>query len=586
MLNINKKSKPILMSILLSLFASQVFSIEEKKLSFIQRHNVLTSCALGLTSTLLYFIYQSYKQPENGSDIKNGSDTKKSNIKKSCIIGVCTGLCSGLLIAATSGQQATSSSQKKQPENLPAPEETLEAIMKYAVDYAKPMTVPTKDDLSMLNFSILHDSLCHNLAQTTSSPLSSADAKLIMKKIKSIIDKKVNDSINDRSVGAFIGNALGDAIGAPLEFIEANHEDPKPKLENVLKNSQLSYMNAFNKFKTKPGQWTDDFSMALCLADSLITNPTGYNGSDCRTRYCNWWQGGYNNAFRFDEKRENRHSIGLGGNISKSIDAIVKNHAGKDASVVPALFDTTGNDAGNGSIMRNSPIAIRFLSDMETALKASIEQSLGTHPGGDAAVCCAFMTYITIKAINKDEKDTNISAFLDKTIQLFLNEFPTYLEEIKISSINQEDLKTSFITLSRLLNSASPSQKEALWNWKAHTLPIKETLNARGSKYNGYPVNAGYLGSYCMDGIAMALWALNTSTSFETAIIRCVNLLGDADSTGAICGQIAGAFYGYTSMKKEPITGCAINNMSKWDPYNEIILRGLMLCSLSKKTTK
>ncbi len=541
--------------------------------SFFATHKKKIIYAVGIVGVITtYYLIKSQKSKEK--------DTTNNDCLISSVVGsILAGITYCLL-----GNSKEQASDKSKPDTLK--EETLEAIMKYAIDYAKPIAVPTQDNLSMLEFSILLDSLRHNLTQTTSGSLSDTDKKSLIQKTKSIIDVWINDPITNRSIGALVGNALGDSIGAPLEFIPADNQNSKPRLEAILKNNGLSYINALNNFDTKPGQWTDDFSMALCLADSLIINPTNYNGSDCRTRYCNWWYGGYNNAFRFDKMRKNHHSIGLGGNIAKSIKKIVDEYGGKDASVVSALFNATGQDAGNGSIMRNSPIAIRFSSDIQTAIKASIEQSLGTHPGGDAAVCCAFMTYLTIKAINKDKKDTKITSFLDATIQLFLKEFPLCLAKIKIHLISQEDLKTSFIKLSHMLNSTPQGTKEALWNWKTHTLSIQETLKARGSNYNGYPVNAGYLGSYCIDGIAMALWALYQSTSFESAIIKCVNLLGDADSTGAICGQIAGAFYGYTGMENELITKCAIDNMSQWDPYNEIILRGLMLCLLNKKMAK
>ena len=77
------------------------------------------------------------------------------------------------------------------------------------------------------------------------------------------------------------------------------------------------------------------------------------------------------------------------------------------------------------------------------------------------------------------------------------------------------------------------------------------TPTAQGS-YNGYPVLPGYWGSYCLDGLAMALWGLYHSNSFEEAIIRVVNFLGDADSTGAVVGQMAGALYGYRGIKAGP----------------------------------
>jgi ADP-ribosyl-[dinitrogen reductase] hydrolase len=97
----------------------------------------------------------------------------------------------------------------------------------------------------------------------------------------------------------------------------------------------------------------------------------------------------------------------------------------------------------------------------------------------------------------------------------------------------------------RLLASGEPEgSKERCWNWRAPSLEIHAAIASRGHEYHGYPVLPGYFGAFCMDGLAMALWAVRGSSSFDGAIERCVNLLGDADSTGAVAGQLAGAFYG------------------------------------------
>jgi len=53
---------------------------------------------------------------------------------------------------------------------------------------------------------------------------------------------------------------------------------------------------------------------------------------------------------------------------------------------------------------------------------------------------------------------------------------------------------------------------------------------------------------WCVDSLNAALWAFNTTTSFEDALIAAVNLGGDADSIGAVCGQIAGAYYGFDAI--------------------------------------
>merc|ERR1719245_1228578 len=85
----------------------------------------------------------------------------------------------------------------------------------------------------------------------------------------------------------------------------------------------MTFNKESNSFGLKRGQWTDDASMGLCLADSLILR-RGYDGSDVRERFWSWWNCGYNNAFRLDRTRPSRDSVGLGSNIAKSLQALDK----------------------------------------------------------------------------------------------------------------------------------------------------------------------------------------------------------------------------------------------------------------------
>ena len=411
-----------------------------------------------------------------------------------------------------------------------------------------------------------HYDYTHPYPQLLSQALHIANHAEITRTINILVR---NDRIADRSLGSLIGLIAGDSIGAPLEFLptQTTHQ-----LISIINDNQIRYERTADRFNLRPGQWTDDSSMALCLADSLIIShmrPGGYDGSDCRLRYYLWWTTGYNNAFVYDNQRINKHSIGLGGNISTSFQEIRQN-----PQAIPAIFHSNRNDAGNGSIMRNAPIPIRFSGNLQAGIRAAIRQSKATHPGEDAAACCVFMTYITSQAIRRDENEITIQDFLNQTIERFV-------EDIANPQINVG--RQGFVNLAHVLSAQPPSPREAMWNWRLANLPIEETLRNRGQRYNGYPVLPGYFGSYCMDGLAMALWALNGATSFENAIMRCVNLCGDADSTGAICGQIAGAFYGYNAMLVSPVAHNMIANIEQWDPLGEIKIRALMLNRLSMR---
>lgn len=73
------------------------------------------------------------------------------------------------------------------------------------------------------------------------------------------------------------------------------------------------------------------------------------------------------------------------------------------------------------------------------------------------------------------------------------------------------------------------------WNWKDPAWSYSET------RHRSQP---GYVGSYCMDALAMALHTVWNTKSFKECAILNANLGGDCDTVGAIAGQIAGAAYG------------------------------------------
>ena len=84
----------------------------------------------------------------------------------------------------------------------------------------------------------------------------------------------------DRYRGALLGLATGDALGTTLEFKPPGTFAP------------LTDMIGGGPFHLKPGQWTDDTSMALCLAESLIEK-RGFDAKDQMDRYCSWYERGH-----------------------------------------------------------------------------------------------------------------------------------------------------------------------------------------------------------------------------------------------------------------------------------------------------
>ncbi|CAE8721438.1 unnamed protein product, partial [Polarella glacialis] len=157
------------------------------------------------------------------------------------------------------------------------------------------------------------------------------------------------------AIACLIGLAIGDSVGAPLEFVPVNPGLPdleggfysnadRPHLLPGLHGGSLKYQREFNKFHLKPGQWTDDSSMALCLADSLLVHGV-YHGGDARVRWHMWWNHGYCNAFGHDTDRPAQTSVGLGGNVAKAMDDVeyVAQGLPNAADVVPSIYGSKSN---------------------------------------------------------------------------------------------------------------------------------------------------------------------------------------------------------------------------------------------------
>lgn len=376
-----------------------------------------------------------------------------------------------------------------------------------------------------------------------------------------------------------------------------------------------------NQFRLKPGQWTDDTSMALCLADSLLCRQ-GFDGADLRQRFYSWCFGGYNTPFAADPQRTvhegmkevpleledmwffDRGPVGCGTNMSKSLESLADTCVGVQP---PPVYEAPTEDAGNAPLIRLAPLPVFFharpVGELLAAARAS---SYTTHPGHAAAECCAFLAFALREALLRP-MDTGIEtmrAFLERTIEAYCElpgaslttevaDVPGKLgEEVgavsrRISAHSREGRSQAALALLRVLRSPdqepSPDSQEwnspeLAWRWRIESpTRWRQTLQNRGIRWNGYPVSGGYVGSFAFDGLAIALWASCHTCSFDEALERCVNLQGDADSTAAICGALCGAFYGMHSINPR-----IVSTLQRWDGGGDIALRGVLLWHLGK----
>jgi ADP-ribosylglycohydrolase len=251
-------------------------------------------------------------------------------------------------------------------------------------------------------------------------------------------------------------------------------------------------------------------------------------------------------------------SVGLGGNISKSLSDV--GQLARRGEPIPPRFASASEDAGNGSLMRLGAVPVRYHLDAERARVMARESSLATHPGQLAADACDFATYVIVRAIRRGtEEPTGARAWLDTVCA-------DYLERMDCGKV------AARTELRRLLRAEEPEDSaERCWNWRGERLELEWTVKRRGASYNGFPVSAGYFGSFSLDGLAMALHAFYTTDTADAAVVKVVNMAGDADTTGAICGQIVGAFYGAGALNP-----AWVEDVRRWD-RRDIELRAIAL---------
>lgn len=276
-----------------------------------------------------------------------------------------------------------------------------------------------------------------------------------------------------RYQGCLIGLAAGDAVGTTVEFKSPGSFPP------------MTDMVGGGPFGLKVGQWTDDTSMALCLAESLVTCGE-FNASDQMERYVLWWKEGHLSS--------NGRCFDIGNTVSRALGKYIDTGE-------PYAGSTDTRSAGNGSLMRLAPVPLFFASDPAKAIAMSMESSKTTHGAQTCLDACRYFGGLIVGAI---------------------------------LGASKEDL---------LSERYEPVQ--GVWE----TIPLCPEIDdiACGSFKRKNPPEI--LGSgYVVESLEAALWAFYRSSDFKEGCLRAVNLGNDADTTGAIYGQIAGACYGVSDI--------------------------------------
>jgi ADP-ribosyl-[dinitrogen reductase] hydrolase len=272
-----------------------------------------------------------------------------------------------------------------------------------------------------------------------------------------------------RFEGCLLGLACGDAVGTTVEFYPRDRFEP------------LTDMVGGGKFRLEAGKWTDDTSMAICLAESLLACE-GFDPKDQMERYWQWADTGHNSS--------QPYSFGLGKTVVQALRDYQKTKSPYSGSKDP-------DKAGNGSLMRLAPISMYYADDLASAQKHAVDSSRTTHGAEECLAACEY--------------------------------FATLL----VTCLKGVETKEAIIHSGKCVG-----LPDSMWHIEKSRYKQKSVGEITGS-------------GYVVESLEAALWAFWRTDNFRDAILAAANLGDDADTTAAICGQLAGAYYGVGGIPAE-----------------------------------
>lgn len=287
-----------------------------------------------------------------------------------------------------------------------------------------------------------------------------------------------SDVVRDRFRGTLLGIAVGEALGAPADYLTAD--------QIVERYGYITEMIGGGCHGLQPGETTDATDMTLCLAESLA-EVGGFDAEDVMDRYLAW----------FD-------SVPLDMSLAVRT-ALLSYRSGTPWDLASRrAYEILGSPAaGNGSLMRCAPLALRYIDDPETRRAVSQRESTLTHFDRLAGSACVAFNDLLVAAFH-DELETRLPLIAEAMLD----------EDKRVSATLRDGLEAE----------------------------VEEIHNS----------------TFVLDTLCAAVWAVLHSESFEDALTIVVNLGNDADTVAAITGALAGAVYGESGIPERWLVHLAV----------------------------
>jgi ADP-ribosylglycohydrolase len=289
--------------------------------------------------------------------------------------------------------------------------------------------------------------------------------------------------MKDLARDILLGLAAGDAIGVPVEF----------KSRSELMRDPVVGVRAYGSHRQPAGTWSDDSSLAFCLAEMLCGS---YDLNNLAGRFVNWKQHAYwtPHGEVFD--------IGIG--TAAAIDRLGR-------GVAPVMAGGDGVDSnGNGSLMRILPLLFQVRNEkIDNRFLLTKEVSSLTHRHVRSVLACFIYLEIALELIEGKGRFDAYRKACD-TVNRFLDETATCtMDERK--------------NFDRILSGNIGKEFEA----QIHS--------------SGYVIHT----------LEASVWCLLNTDTYAEAVLKATNFGDDTDTTAAVTGGLAGLVYGWQTIPGE-----------------------------------
>jgi ADP-ribosyl-[dinitrogen reductase] hydrolase len=294
-----------------------------------------------------------------------------------------------------------------------------------------------------------------------------------------------NREINNPIKNGIWGLVVGDALGVPVEF----------KSRDYLKQNPLNDMIGFGTYNQPAGTWSDDSSLALCLADELSKE---LNLQKIGNSFVKWYY----------ENHWTPHGVVFDIGISTQ-EAITRLKNGEKAELAGSWEE---NSNGNGSLMRILPLLFEVQKIKDRKERYELIKKVSSITHGHVRSCLACFYYLEIASFLSSEIKYPITDAYKVANHSLLN----LLEELEINPKEAE-------LFERITNGKLAELQES-------------SIQSSG---------------YVIHTLEASIWCLLTTNSYEEAVLKAINLGEDTDTTGAVVGGLTGLFYGMKSIPNE-----------------------------------